>query len=362
MFQFEVVITEKCNLSCEYCYMANKDQKMSKEVFDAHYSALPRIMDVYGEKRFTTTLFGGEPLLNFELIEYILPIVTSDPKCQGITMPTNGLLIQPYMMDTFKKYNVNISLSFDGLWQDGFNRDRGGELIKYMNILKLLNVNTCKVIIPPQSHREISLKRNYKWFVEKLGVMNPDFTLVRDDVWEPLDVAVFKYEIKILATQVIKYIKQGIETLPGIFSLYMLDTLIGEKYGKRPFGYFAGIHGLGFMPDGKVYPCARFGSADDHEIFDSLAEDIMVEWNVSNYDLFTNKKITDPRTFEKCKSCELYRYCNAGCTYSQLKYGGIIPEICELYKASYEQAFRIVDELKDNPTFKKIMNNLIRRI
>ena len=357
MFQFEVVVTEKCNLFCEYCYMINKDQMMTKEVFDAHYAALPKIMNVYNEERFTTTLFGGEPLLNWGLIEYILPIVDADPKCQGITLPTNGLLIKPYMIKTLKKYNVNISLSFDGLWQDGFDSN---DISKYRNIVEILGVNTCKVIIPPQSQRGISLKRNYKWFVEEFGLLNPDFTLVRDDVWEPLDIAVFKHEIKELASQTIEYIKSGIETMPGIFSLYILDTLAGEKYSKRSFGCFAGIHGLGFMPDGKVYPCARFGSTCEYEIFDTKTRSIY-NMIAKNHKKFINKNLTDPRTYEKCKKCVLYKYCNAGCTYSQLK-NGVLDSVCELYKASYEQAFRIVEELKNNETFKKIMNNMIKRI
>jgi len=359
MFQFEVVITEKCNLNCDYCYMENKDQEMTKEVFNAHYAALSNIMNIYGEERFITTLFGGEPLLNWGLIEYILPIVSKDTKCQGITLPTNGLLIKPYMIGTLKKYNVNISLSFDGLWQ--YNFDPKKDLSKYRNIIEALGVNTCKVMISPQSHRVITLKQNYKWFVEELGMMNPDFTLVRDDVWYPLDGAVFKFEIKELADQTIEYIKQGIETLPGIFSLYILDTLAGDKYGKRSFGCFAGVHGLGFMPNGKVYPCARFGSKDEYEIFSSItkSENNMIE---KNYKKFINKNITDPWTFSKCQDCMLFKYCNAGCTYSQLENGGVLSSVCELYKASYEQAFRIVDELKDNMNFKKIMNRIREKI
>lgn len=366
MFQFQIMVTEKCNLNCKYCYVIQKNKQMTKEIFDAHYAALPRIMDAYGEDKYIMTLFGGEPLLAWELIEHILPIVAKDTNCQGIVMPTNGLLIKPYMIDTLKKYNVNMSLSFDGLWQENETGNlvmkKGGSMTMYRNIVEALGVNTCKVMIPPQSHREINLKANYKWFVEEFGMMNPDFTLVRDDIWYPLEVAVFKFEIQELADQVIKYIKEGIETMPGIFSLNILDTLAAEKFGKRSFGCFAGIHGLGFMPDGWAYPCARFGSADKYEIFNSFAEDKMVEWNAANCDMFINKNLTDPRTYEKCKFCELYKYCNAGCTYSQLENGGILDSLCELYKASYEQAFRIVDELKDNETFKKIMENMLRRI
>lgn len=360
-FQFQIMVTESCNLNCSYCYVINKNNRMTKKVFNAHYVALPKIMNIYDEENYIAVFFGGEPLLNFELIKHILPIVSKDPNCKGITMPTNGLLIKPYILETLKKYNVNISLSFDGLWQE----DQFGDPIKrftdYIYIVNTLGVNTCKVMIPPQSHRDISLKRNYKWFVEDFGMMNPDFTLVRDDVWEPLDIAVFKFEIKELADQTIKYIKQGIETIPGIFSLYILDTLAGEKYGKRSFGCFAGLHGLGFMPDGKVYPCARFGSSCEYEIFDSTTRS-MNNMIVKNYKKFMNKNLTDPRTFEKCQQCVLYKYCNAGCTYSQLKNSGVLSSICELYLASYEQAFRIVEELKDNETFRKIMNNMIRRI
>lgn len=359
-FQFELVITEKCNLKCEYCYMKNQSSNMTKEVFDAHYDFLPEIMKTYNEERFTTTFFGGEPLLNWDLIEYILPIVANDPKCEHIILPTNALKLSYYMISDLEKYNVEISLSFDGLWAQDAH-------IETLRLWKdQLNLNP-KCMISP--NRNQTIKGNYMWFVEGFETPNPDFTIVRDKIWSKTDITKFKREIRDLAIQVVKYNKEGIQTLPGPFSLYILDMLVGKKHGKRPFGCFAGHSGGGFMPDGLVYPCARFGSHKKLWLFDSIKKKEQ-DVNLTNNLLM----VQNPKKFPRCQKCELYEYCNAGCLYSEL--GEIdwlsepvwdwecdaIPEVCELLKTCYLWAFWIVDELKDNEPFQDLLKNMARRI
>lgn len=364
MFHFQLVITEKCNLKCEYCYMKQKSHNMTKEIFDLHYSYLPEIMKVYNEGRFVTTFFGGEPLLNWELIEYILPIVSKDLKCDQIVLPTNGLLLDRQKVDVLRHGNVNISLSFDGLWhnQKAYPKHHTKKLWKELNL-------TPKVMIAP--NRGQTIKGNYMWFVESFGTPNPDFTLVRDGSWLNAGFREsdrFKKEIKDMAEQVVKYNKEGIPTLPGPFSLYILDTLVGKKYGKRPFGCFAGHSGGGFMPDGLVYPCARFGTTKSIPLFDSI------EKRETDRDLRIGLKITqNPQKFSRCQKCDLYEYCNAGCLHAEL--GDIYalipepewecdarPEICKLIKECYKLSFWIVDELKDNEGFQKLLKNMMRSI
>ena len=333
MFQAEFVITERCNFNCDYCYMINRDVMMSREVFDAHFESLPRILEDFDESRYTFVYFGGEPLMNWGLIEDTLSIVQNHSLCSGINLPTNGFLLDDYKIRILKAYQVNVSLSYDGLWQKNFH-----DLPHLRKIIREFGFRSCKAMITPDHLTKKSLVDNYESFLE-LGIPDPDFTLVRDKIWKAESVNLFEKNLVELTDKVIEKNKKGIETLPGIFSLYILDTLAGKKFGKRKFNCFAGIHGLAFMPDGEVYPCARFGSL-----------------KINDWPKFKNTE-----DYEICKKCELRQYCNAGCSYSQwINNGEPLVSICKLLKICYREAFRLVDELKDNETFRKKLNSLIK--
>ncbi len=361
MFQFELVVTEKCNLNCSYCYMQNTPTVMNTLDFQQHYEMLPKLMKIYGQADFSTAFFGGEPLLNWNLIEYAVKIIKMNPKNKGFVIPTNGLLLTPEKFKFLKENNVNISLSFDGLWNksERLDKEHKSRFDQYMNLwtndreswLPLLR--NCKIMISPGTMiGKDSITDNYRWFIDVIGNYYPDFTLVRDRTWSEKTISLFKIQIKELADYTIEYIENGIETMPGIFSLYMLDTILGEKYGKRTFGCFAGCSGAGFMPNGFVYPCARFGSKMEKPIADSNRKKI----------LNTKLQNINPKTFTECLNCELWQYCNTGCTYEQQIQGGPVPGVCTLFKACYEQAFRITEQLKHNKTFHNVIKQIVKRI
>lgn len=365
-FEFQLVLTEKCNMSCTYCYIKQKPEDMTRQVFDAHYALLPEILKIYKEENYHAALFGGEPLLNWDLIEYIVPILKKDPKCTQIVVMTNGLVLQKEgKLDWLLKNDIAVSLSFDGLWNIK-NRplssgksslevytDKSKPLYRY-----LTSGRSCKVMVAPSSVD--SMVENYKWFVETLSVPSPDYSLVRDENWTDDDVYRFRIEIKKLADQNIQYVKDGLQSMIGFFQLAILDMLFGESYGKRPFGCFAGCHGAGFMPDGKVYPCARFGSNQKILLFDSLKK-LMYKENLSK---MMSPGISDTRSFAKCKECTLYKYCNAGCTWSQGACNNAsctpIDQVCELFYAVYEESIRITHELRDNSNFKEMIKRTIK--
>ncbi len=63
-FEFQLVLTEQCNLACKYCYIDQKSNNMTREIFDAHYKMLPELMRIYNQDSFNAAFFGGEPFLN----------------------------------------------------------------------------------------------------------------------------------------------------------------------------------------------------------------------------------------------------------------------------------------------------------
>ena len=69
MFTLEVSVTEKCNLGCPYCYVANRPTWMTPEVFDNALPELYNLMKRSGDAEYHVSFFGGEPLLNFDLFK-----------------------------------------------------------------------------------------------------------------------------------------------------------------------------------------------------------------------------------------------------------------------------------------------------
>lgn len=97
-----VMLGNKCNQKCSYCY---QDKIDSGFVFDEQI-----IKTVNNSDR--VMFYGGEPLLYFDVIEYIIKKL--NPK-NLINITTNGTLLTGPMINFFNKYNIHISLSHDGL-------------------------------------------------------------------------------------------------------------------------------------------------------------------------------------------------------------------------------------------------------
>ena len=366
-FNFQVVITESCNMGCTYCYMANVPTLMTEEMFDKHYDMLPQMMERYGCDTYTLALFGGEPTTNMKLVKYILEKIKEDKRCTQKIMMTNGiLLINEEIQETVREYGLGLSISFDGLWNKKQRPMVSGEssFDHYVEHKDFYNKSSCKVMVAPDSLD--TLVENFKWFVEDFGISDPDFTIVRDDIWNNGDVGKFRRESHKLKMAIVEYNLRGIPAMAGFYQLYILDTLFGRLYSKRQFTCFAGNSGAGFMPDGEIYACARYGSEKKLPIGNSNTQ----TFNHDHGESIEDEKVYNPTTFEKCKSCLLEKYCNAGCSFSQLKqnentgdfYSSPIDSICEILDILYADAYDLMDRLKDNETFKQTMQNAVRNV
>lgn len=97
-----VMLGNKCNQSCSYCY---QDKTASEFVFDekiiATVDSCNRVM-----------FYGGEPLLYFDIIEYIVKKMSNK---QLINITTNGTLLSSSIVDFLNKHNIHVSLSHDGI-------------------------------------------------------------------------------------------------------------------------------------------------------------------------------------------------------------------------------------------------------
>lgn len=114
-------LTQNCNLRCKYCVYSgsysnrvhnNKrmDWNIAQRAIDfllAHSSANPRI---------TIGFYGGEPLLEFELIKKCVLYAENIFKGKELlfNMTTNGTLLTEEMILFFYKHGFHITISLDG--------------------------------------------------------------------------------------------------------------------------------------------------------------------------------------------------------------------------------------------------------
>lgn len=136
--------TMDCNARCFYCFEKGAQKgTMSFETADKVTEFLIRYCV---EKELYISWFGGEPLMAANIITYINSrLIEAGIKVES-TITTNGILIDKYMIDCFKKWNVTrIQITVDGL-EETYNRIKNyktslknpfGHIIK--NIEMLIN-------------------------------------------------------------------------------------------------------------------------------------------------------------------------------------------------------------------------------
>jgi len=363
-FTLELSVTEKCNLGCPYCYVANRNTFMTPEIFDEKLPMLIKLMKSAGTDTINISFFGGEPMLNWELIEYVTKKMKTEYQdiLGHLIIISNMTMIDQEKIDFMEEWGIRASWSFDGITSNETrpllpmleNQDKDGKM--YNGILELYKDKIhlikqvsggCKVMIWPGNQNQ--MLENYEFFLD-YEIYNPDFSIVRDDVWTKEDIVKFRENLIILADRYIEEVKKGTYTTIGFFTLHMLDAIFGYIYGKRPFSCFAGTHGGILMPNGDFYPCARFASKKLMKMDE-------------NHDFQYWQNELNPQNFDKCQSCDMYQVCNTGCSYSQIQNGNKpLDSVCELFHIIEEQTHRIVHELKDSETFRNIVINTMKNV
>lgn len=115
-----ISINNRCNLVCKYCHFHEKKKYIHEDEMNV-FKILDNVIHSIEENNIKVFKIGfvgnGEPLLDYELLkEYILYIskYLENGRIAAYTI-TNGLLFNREMLSFFKKYNVNVGFSIDGI-------------------------------------------------------------------------------------------------------------------------------------------------------------------------------------------------------------------------------------------------------
>lgn len=324
-----VDLTNKCNLSCPYCYKETEyyDTFGSRESYsDIKRDNLYKFYNwILSSKLKTDICFqfhGGEPLIKWDLITWFIDSIEAlniTSKNISFGIQTNGLLLSPEKIDWLFKHKVQVGLSFDGTReQQDKNRpilNGKGSYDKIVNNIKYLlekfPETSCQVTVEEPDSIEDSLMN-----LNELGFKNCIFRPVYNKKSESKEwqLNMAKRHVD-LAKKIVEINKNE-----GTISESSIKrTIRAIANGKTDFMCHSWPCGAGSKLvamdiDGFVYPCDIF--------FNST---VWCYGNINQLNEFTfdevifNSKITETlvnRTADKieaCSTCSTQNSCGGGC-------------------------------------------------
>ena len=117
--EITLMLVQSCNMSCKYCYaeegVYNDEGKMDINTAKNSFEFLVKNSKV---DELGVILFGGEPLIAYDVIKELLEYIRMREKEIGkkvhINMTTNGTLINEEVEKLFETYDVHMMISIDG--------------------------------------------------------------------------------------------------------------------------------------------------------------------------------------------------------------------------------------------------------
>ena len=228
-------ITEKCPLSCDYCYFRDRSSNegnISLRTVKFILENLPL------EKEIEFIISGGEPFLEIDLIKKISLLIREKFKDNLLIVQTSGFLIEKDIIPFIKKNKIRIELGVDGDFETmkrhrkGINKERFEKIIENIKLLQKNKIPICPTMsIHPQEAK--NLWKNFL-FLESLGLNHIDVSPVFLGKWENFQVKEFKKQY----LKIIRYILN-----------FKKFSLLSYGYDK-PLGMF--WKELNILPSGDI--------------------------------------------------------------------------------------------------------------
>ena len=122
-------------------------------------------------------LWGGEPLVYYKVLKYLIPKLRNRWKKAFISIVTNGSLLDKEKIDFFLKYNVHITISHDGPGfhlrnkDDPMNDPKMVEIWKYLldKSIEAENPMGFNVVISPANYDLYKIAEFFKKFDERVS-------------------------------------------------------------------------------------------------------------------------------------------------------------------------------------------------
>lgn len=346
-------VAHTCNLNCSYCFASQGKYHGDRAImsYEVGKRALDFLVENSGSRRnLEVDFFGGEPLMNFDVVKQLVAYARSIEKEKGknfrFTLTTNGVLVDDDVIEFANRECSNVVLSLDGRKEvhDRYRVDYAG------------NGSWEKIVPKFQKFVEARGGKNYYMrgtfthanpdFLEDIKVMldlgfnelsmepvvcaEGDPSALTDD-----DLPIVMEQYEKLAELMIERDKAG---KPFTFYHYMIDLSGGPCIYKRISGCGSGTEYMAVTPWGDLYPCHQFVGEEKFKLGD-------IWQGVTNKETQCEFGNCNVYARPDCRDCWAKLYCSGGCAanayHSTGSVNGVYEYGCKLFRKRMECAIMV---------------------
>jgi uncharacterized protein len=351
---FMVNVSQRCNLTCPYCYV-------NKGYFDYPEKPIPRMRaDTAGEivekiyanfpglGTYGYHFYGGEPLLNFKVIQQI--VASAEERAMQTRthtdyhITTNGTLLTREVADFMDRHRFTVYFSIDG------DEEHHDELRKYINGngsfadveqnlaylrtkpgVHLIGSSVIRKGLPlHEALDHLAGHGAQQCKAERVRLREGDVLALEGDQHDE-----YIGDIEGLVDHYVNYLASGRKPMD-----FRLSSKILQVYTRTRRNFFcpAGERMFGISSDGEIYPCALHVGRPQSKLGD-------IHKGVDRDKQQAFRKKFSPEAQEECRTCWTRHICGGGCSAMVDRFGH---EDCRSLRAESEAAVAIYQHFVEN--------------
>lgn len=325
-----------CNFRCSYCYSAHgrSGKVLDKDILKASLDNFIDNKRVDSSNKLAISILGGgEPLLSWDLVQFIIEYSNERSREMGfarmdINLVTNGSVFTQEIIDVLKEYRVPVSISFEIL-EEIQNLQRGHYEQVCKNIDWIISEG-----IRPQLRACITLDNLslMKRMIEEVLTRFPGTREVMMEYVTDPDRLTSPEQVRDFYRQYLDNFFEAHDYAAehGL----LLDCSAYRNFNMLLERFCPGDNTL--TPYGEISVCSRVGAPADagysESVYGRIGTDGIVEIDEEKYNHLIGLNV---HHYEHCRDCWAKWHCAGGCMYHKFTYNEAIREEICVYNRNF---------------------------
>lgn len=294
-----IATTMNCNLRCPYCFEG--DSKCSEYMTKDVANAIIKYIIAKKQKKINICWFGGEPLMNYEIIDYISKQLIHNHIKFNATIVSNGTILNKKIIQTINSCKIrNMQISLDGKRETHntkrfFANKQGTYDLIIENVTTLLDETQIQVFL------KVNIDRNNM----------SEFRELYKDLNERFENYILSGRLKIMTNYIRN--KTNFSGCESCIEETEYNKFRKKYFKERTLPQLATpcpircLSSLIFGPDGNIYKCLDLLGKIEKSIGN------IKEFNISISKQSNHALRFSPFENDECRECPVLPICGGGC-------------------------------------------------
>ena len=338
-------MAQGCNLRCTYCFAGDGDYGSKGMMSFATAKAAISLLAL-GKTSFHVVFFGGEPMLNFRVIEQVVGWCEDERLPITFSMTTNGTLLTAEKLAWLRAKKFALNLSYDGPGMHAKQRLNKDKITNSEALIERklevfasqlsqlrefrLRATVTKAALPFVEEALVSTlsSKNFKLFLSHHATSERGVEFGHDDI---------EYLGEVLRRIVNRFLAVG--DFARLLKLENIEQAVRMIHRGKTGGMAcgAGVNYLTVSVAGSFYLCHRFNE-DESERVGNVSDGLAYE------------KLAEVSAFRAaakapCNTCWMREWCAGGCMHEHKSASGdkfaVDPRFCRLQALEMTEAMRV---------------------